>query len=237
MNSPMTVSDAEIKSLQQALLQRIDAKQLKNWAQDYAMPYRELMAYYRCALMEVETKFNVLNEELSLRYDRNPIESIKSRVKSPESLVEKAVRKGIALTVSSIERNLNDIAGLRVICSFPGDIYMLAEALLRQDDIVLIERKDYIAHPKPNGYRSLHLIVEIPIFLYNHTRRMKVEVQLRTLSMDCWASLEHKIRYKKDRADDQAASAELMACAEMSAELDRRMETLYRSVTAENAEA
>lgn len=235
MNSQeISAGNAEVMLLQQALAKRINPEALKNWVQDYAMPYKELMACYRCALMEVETKFNVLNEELSLRYDRNPIESIKSRVKSPESLIEKAVRKGIPLTVSSIERNLNDIAGLRIICSFPGDIYMLAEALLRQDDIVLVERKDYIAHPKPNGYRSLHLIVEIPIFLHNHTRRMKVEVQLRTLSMDCWASLEHKIRYKKNRADDPDAAAELMVCAEMSAELDRRMETLYRSLTAEN---
>lgn len=238
MNSQeISAGNAEVMLLRQALAKRINPEALKNWVQDYAMPYKELMACYRCALMEVETKFNVLNEELSLRYDRNPIESIKSRVKSPESLIEKAVRKGIPLTVSSIERSLNDIAGLRIICSFPGDIYMLAEALLRQDDIVLIEKKDYIAHPKPNGYRSLHLIVEIPIFLHNHTRRMKVEVQLRTLSMDCWASLEHKIRYKKNRADDPAAAAELMACAEMSAELDRRMETLYRSLTAEGADS
>ena len=160
----------EMLPLERALLTRLNQSELKNWLRDYAMPYRELMAYYRCAMMEVETKFDVLNEELSLLYDRNPIESIKSRLKSPESIMDKAARKGIPLTVSAIEENLNDIAGIRVICSFPSDIYMLADALLRQDDVTLVEKKDYIANPKPNGYRSLHLIVETPIFLHNQTR-------------------------------------------------------------------
>ena len=179
--------EAPSEALRQMLVKQLSNSQIKNKVQDYTMPYRELMSYYRCARMEVETKFNVLNEELSLMYDRNPIESVKSRLKSPESIVDKAVRKEIPLTPESIEENLYDIAGIRVICSFPGDIYMLADALLRQDDITLIERKDYIKSPKPNGYRSLHLIVELPIFLHNRTRRMKVEVQLRTMSMDWWA--------------------------------------------------
>ena len=122
------------------------------------------MAYYRCAMMEVSAKFNVLNEELSLQYDRNPIETIKTRLKSPESIVEKLQRRGYPFTVESIEKNLNDVAGVRVICSYTSDIYMLADAFIRQDDITLLERKDYIEDPKPNGYRSLHLIVEIPIF-------------------------------------------------------------------------
>ena len=142
--------------------------------------------------MEVETKFNVLNEELSLQYDRNPIETIKTRLKSPESILEKLHRKNHPVTVDSIEQNLNDIAGVRVICAFPSDIYQLEEAFLKQDDIRLVERKDYIANPKSNGYRSLHLIVEIPIFLHDHKRLMRVE-QFRTISMDWWASLEHKI--------------------------------------------
>ena len=217
----------EPSSLERALMERLNRSELKNWIRDYSMPYKELMAYYRCALMEVETKFNVLNEELSLRYDRNPIETVKSRLKSPESIFDKAIRKGIPLTVESIERNLHDIAGLRVICSFPSDIYMLADALLRQDDVELVERKDYIASPKPNGYRSLHLIVETPIFLHNQTRKMKVEVQLRTIAMDWWASLEHKIRYKKYLPDDPHIAQELLACAEMVTELDQRMENIH----------
>ena len=223
--------DAPSDALRQMLVRQLSNSQIKNRVQDYTMPYRELMSYYRCAMMEVETKFNVLNEELSLMYDRNPIESVKSRLKSPESIVDKAVRKEIPLTPESIEANLYDSAGIRVICSFPGDIYMLADALLRQDDITLIERKDYIKSPKPNGYRSLHLIVEIPIFLHNRTRRMKVEVQLRTMSMDWWASLEHKIRYKKNISDDGHIAEELLHCAEMGAALDQRMESVYRETT------
>ena len=223
--------EAPSEALRQMLVKQLSNSQIKNKVQDYTMPYRELMSYYRCAMMEVETKFNVLNEELSLMYDRNPIESVKSRLKSPESIVDKAVRKEIPLTPESIEENLYDIAGIRVICSFPGDIYMLADALLRQDDITLIERKDYIKSPKPNGYRSLHLIVELPIFLHNRTRRMKVEVQLRTIAMDWWASLEHKIRYKKNISDDGHIAEELLHCAEMGAALDQRMESVYRETT------
>ena len=223
--------EAPSEALRQMLVKQLSNSQIKNKVQDYTMPYRELMSYYRCAMMEVETKFNVLNEELSLMYDRNPIESVKSRLKPPESIVDKAVRKEIPLTPESIEENLYDIAGIRVICSFPGDIYMLADALLRQDDITLIERKDYIKSPKPNGYRSLHLIVELPIFLHNRTRRMKVEVQLRTMSMDWWASLEHKIRYKKNISDDGHIAEELLHCAEMGAALDQRMESVYRETT------
>lgn len=223
--------EAPSEALRQMLVKQLSNSQIKNKVQDYTMPYRELMSYYRCAMMEVETKFNVLNEELSLMYDRNPIESVKSRLKSPESIVDKAVRKEIPLTPESIEENLYDIAGIRVICSFPGDIYMLADALLRQDDITLIERKDYIKSPKSNGYRSLHLIVELPIFLHNRTRRMKVEVQLRTMSMDWWASLEHKIRYKKNISDDGHIAEELLHCAEMGAALDQRMESVYRETT------
>lgn len=222
----------ELSPLKHALMSRLNSSELKNWARDYAMPYKELMAYYRCAMMEVETKFNVLNEELSLLYDRNPIETIKTRLKSPESIVDKAVRKNIPLTVDSIEKNLHDIAGLRIICSFPSDIYMLADALLRQDDVTLIERKDYIQNPKPNGYRSLHLIIETPIFLHNQTRMMKVEVQFRTIAMDWWASLEHKIRYKKDLKDDEAIARELFSCAEMGAELDQRMERIHKTANA-----
>lgn len=198
--------------------------------QNYAMPYRELMSYYRCAMMEVETKFNVLNEELSLQYDRNPIETIKTRLKSPESILEKLHRKNHPVTVDSIEQNLNDIAGVRVICAFPSDIYQLEEAFLKQDDIRLVERKDYIANPKSNGYRSLHLIVEIPIFLHDHKRLMRVEVQFRTISMDWWASLEHKIRYKKGLQESDHVNHELFECAKMSAELDSRMEKLQQFV-------
>ncbi len=205
-------------------------KEIKGWIQNYAAPYKELMAYYRCAMMGVETKFRVLNEELSLEYDRNPIETIKTRLKSFESITEKLTNKNIPLTVGNIEKYLGDVAGVRVICGFPSDIYTLSEAFLNQDDITLIERKDYMANPKPNGYRSLHLIVEIPIYLHDEKKPMKVEVQFRTISMDWWASLEHKIRYKKDVKVPKDIADELRECAEAAAILDNRMERIQKKI-------
>ena len=189
------------------------------------LKYQEIMLQYRCALKALENRLEILNEEFSLRHDRNPIESIKTRLKSPESIAEKLQRRGFPLTVESIEQNLNDIAGVRVICSFPSDIYQLADAFLKQDDITLLQRKDYIAEPKPNGYRSLHLIVEVPIFLENEKRPMKVEVQLRTIAMDFWASLEHKLRYKKEIPEAEAVqmAEELTECANVIADWDKKM--------------
>ncbi|MBQ8514804.1 MAG: GTP pyrophosphokinase family protein [Ruminococcus sp.] len=192
--------------------------------------FQKLMAYYRCAIMEVATKFNVLNEEFSLQYDRNPISGIKSRLKQLSSMKEKLKKKGQPFTIEAIEEHLNDVAGVRVICSFPDDVYMLAEALLKQDDVILISRKDYIENPKPNGYRSLHLIVNVPIFLAHEKRIMKVEIQLRTIAMDFWASLEHQLRYKKDTEFTDEMARELQCCAQLSAELDARMDALREMV-------
>lgn len=191
-------------------------------------PFRQMMAFYKCASMEVETKFNVLNEEFSLKYDRNPIETIKTRIKSPESIIGKLKRRNLPFTVEAITENINDIAGIRVICSFPEDIYLLAECLVRQDDITLIEKKDYIQQPKSSGYRSLHLIVEVPIFLAQEKKPVRVEVQLRTIGMDFWASLEHKLMYKKSIPEDVASSLsqELLDCASASACLDLRMQKI-----------
>ncbi len=196
-----------------------------NRMQENFLPIERLMSYYRCAIMEVETKFRVLNEQFSLQYDRNPIETIKTRVKSFDGILKKVKRKQIPFSLESIEENINDIAGVRVVCSFPEDIYLLAECLLQQDDIRLIEKKDYIKNPKPSGYRSLHLIVEVPIFLENEKRPMKVEVQLRTIAMDFWASLEHKLRYKKEIPEAEAAQMveELTECANVIADWDKKM--------------
>lgn len=216
--------------IEQLILSQVSKVEVKEFAEKYTHPYRELMAYYRCAMMEVSTKFNVLNEELSLQYDRNPIESIKTRLKSAESILEKCKRKNISISPQSIEENIYDIAGVRVVCTFPSDIYMLADALLKQDDIKLIAEKDYIKEPKATGYRSLHLIVEIPIFLHDEKKFMKVEVQFRTISMDWWATLEHKIKYKKDYALTGEVEEELKKCAEISAGLDKRMEKIHKSV-------
>ncbi len=201
-------------------------------AEKNAKPYKELMAFYKCASMEIETKFRVLDEQMSLEKERNPIESIKTRIKSIESIVRKMNRKKIPLDLASLEENMFDIAGVRVICAFPEDIYFLADCLLRQDDIRLIERKDYIGNPKPSGYRSLHLIVEVPIFLKNEKRLMKVEVQLRTIAMDFWASLEHKLRYKKNLSPEilSELSGELEQCALESSRLDMRMQEIRRRI-------
>lgn len=224
----MQLPDINKENLAKAIASRIPQKEIAKWINENAMPYRELMTFYNCAIMEVETKMRVMNEELQLKYDRNPIETIKSRLKTPESIVEKLGRRNIYPTVESIEQNITDIAGVRIICSYESDIYMIAEALLRQDDVTLVEKKDYIQNPKKNGYRSLHLIIETSIFLHDRKKYMKVEVQLRTISMDCWASLEHKIKYKKDLPEHvaQELEGELYECANLSRELDIKMEAI-----------
>lgn len=197
-----------------------------------AADYKQLMAYYHCAMLEIETKFKVLNHSFILQQDRNPISSIKTRIKSPTSVLEKLGRRHLPLTLRALEEDLNDVAGVRVVCSFPEDVYLLADALLSQDDITLIEKKDYIKEPKFNGYRSLHLIVAVPIFLTHEKRLMKVEIQLRTIAMDFWAELEHQLRYKKDVVFTEEMAKELSECARISADLDTRMETLRRTVFA-----
>ena len=213
-----------IESLEAALRQRFTSEESRTWIKEQSRPFRELMSYYRCALMEVETKFRVLNEELSLEGEANPIDAIESRLKSPESIIEKVDRKDIDFSVEAIEEHIDDIAGIRVICSFESDVYLIAEALLRQTDVQLIERIDYIANPKPSGYRSLHLVIAIPIFLYDEKKIMKVEVQLRTMAMDMWASLEHKLAYKKEQsAEADRMHANLLECAELSARIDKLM--------------
>jgi putative GTP pyrophosphokinase len=195
-------------------------------------PGQKLMSYYQCALMVVETKFNILNEEFSFVHERNPIETIKTRIKTPDSIRKKLRKKGLALNIDLIEKNINDVAGIRVICPFIDDIYVLTDCLVNQDDVTLLEKKDYIAHPKENGYRSVHLIIAVPIYLHNEKRLMKVEVQLRTIAMDFWANLEHRLRYKKDINEKTAKkiAIELKESAEISAALDLKMKTIRDSI-------
>ncbi|MBO6301059.1 MAG: GTP pyrophosphokinase family protein [Ruminiclostridium sp.] len=199
-----------------------------------AKPFLELMMQNECALRELETKLNVLNDEFSTIYNYNPIESIKTRVKDPMSIVEKMNRKGVPATVENIEKTLNDIAGVRVICSFPEDIYAIADILSTQDDITIISRKDYIANPKPNGYRSLHLIVGIPIFLSTGKKIMKAEVQFRTIAMDFWASLDHKLKYKHNINNAEEISAQLRECAEAINDIDYRMQEIRNRIERES---
>ena len=192
-------------------------------------PFDLLMSYYQCAVMEIETKFRVLNQEYSLEYDKNPIEGIKTRIKSYDSIVRKIRRKNIPMSLTAIEENIKDIAGVRVICSFPEDIYELADSFLRQDDIVLIEKKDYIKNPKSNGYRSYHMIVEIPVFFANGKTPMRVELQIRTNGMDFWATLEHQLRYKKgieEMPGYDEISEELLHSARAIIEADNEMQRI-----------
>ena len=189
-----------------------------------------LLLYYSYAIKEVRTKLEILNEELAFKTKRNPIESIESRVKKPASIIEKLRRRNFPVSVESVFENLHDVAGVRVICSFIDDIYDVAEMFLSQDDITLIEKKDYIQNPKSNGYRSLHLIIEVPVFLSDRTLNMKVEVQILTMAMDFWAALEHQANYKKGIDGIDSLVVELTDCANIINQTDRRMQEIYHKI-------
>ncbi len=201
---------------------------------EITMPFQQMMMSYQCAIKEIETKLEVLNLEYSLNNEQNPIESIKSRIKSIESIVDKIKRKKIDITVENVEEKIMDIAGIRVIVNFPEDVYKIRDGLLLQDDIYLIEEKDYIKNPKENGYRSLHLIVKIPIFLSSGKKFVPVEIQIRTIAMNFWASLEHQLRYKKNIDNKESISLSLKQLACESANLDLRMEMLKKEINNKN---
>ncbi|MDD6233793.1 MAG: GTP pyrophosphokinase family protein [Lachnospiraceae bacterium] len=209
-----------------------------NYFVNQTFQFRELMMMYNCAIREVRTKLEVLNDELSIRNSRNPIEFIESRIKRPLSIADKLKRYGEPVNVEAIERSLNDVAGIRVICPFIDDIYSVADMLLSQDDITLIKKKDYIENPKPNGYRSLHLIVEVPVFFSNQKKPMRVEVQIRTIAMDFWSSVDHQLKYKHDVPNADELSAQLKECADIISQTDMRMlaikNQLYSSEQSEN---
>ena len=193
--------------------------------------FQTFMMMYNCAIKEVRTKFEVLNDELSVTNKRNPIQMIKSRVKKPLSIVNKLKRKNFEMSMTSILDNINDVAGVRVICAFVNDIYDVADMFASQDDIRVLQVKDYIKNPKPNGYRSYHMIVEIPVFFTNRKQYMKVEVQLRTIAMDFWASLEHSMKYKKDIPDAESIMVQLKDCAEAIAATDLQMQEINDTIS------
>lgn len=188
------------------------------------------MMTYKFALEEVNTKINILKQEFQYADDYNPIEHVTSRIKSPESIINKAYRKGYDLTLSSIRENIRDIAGIRITCSFISDVYKISRMLQSQKDIKLIEEKDYVKHPKPNGYRSLHLIIQIPVFMSDRVNHVYVEVQIRTIAMEFWASLEHKIYYKYDREIPGELKEELTEAAFSALKLDEKMEKIHDQV-------
>lgn len=185
--------------------------------------YKEMRMRYSCAIKEVQTKFDVLNSEFNVRYQRNPITSISSRLKSSSSIMNKLARKHLSFTLENVENNLFDVAGIRVVCSYVDDIYVLAQALAKQDDITVIKEKDYIKNPKANGYRSYHMIVSVPVFFSDQTKEMAVEVQIRTIAMDFWASLEHQLKYKQDVPNQDEIVRQLTECAGQIASIDRQM--------------
>lgn len=189
-----------------------------------------LMMRYDSALREIRTKLEILNDELSMTSEQSPISSISSRRKKPISVLEKLKRQNNEISLQSIEENLNDVAGIRVICSFVDDIYKVARMLVQQDDITLIQVKDYIQNPKPNGYRSYHMIVEVPVFFVYEKRPMRVEVQIRTVAMDFWASLEHQMKYKQDVDNADTIMAELKVCADTIAETDMKMLSIREKI-------
>lgn len=192
--------------------------------------FTKLMTQYECAMLEVKTKLDVLNAEMSLETDRNPFKSINCRLKKPASIADKLRRYGVEISVDSIEKNLHDVAGVRVICPFVDDIYTLSDKLCSHDDIKVLVTKDYIKNPKPNGYRSLHLIIEVPVFLSQEKKYMQVEVQFRTIAMDCWASLEHKMKYKKDISNADEVMKQLKECADEMAEVDLKMQQVRKNI-------
>lgn len=191
---------------------------------------QETLMLYRSAIKEISTKLDILDYEFKVRRQRNPIEYMKSRVKMFDSIMGKLRRKGLEESLQSARENLNDIAGIRVVCSFISDIYEIAEMLKNQDDITLINEKDYIKTPKPNGYRSLHMVVEVPIFFSDHVEPVRIEIQIRTIAMDFWASLEHKLYYKSGEGKSMHIKDELKECASIITQTDMRMQSIQREV-------
>ena len=192
--------------------------------------FKRSMTLYHCAIREIRTKFEVLNDELSVIHERNPIQAIYSRVKSIDSIAAKLRRLNVKFTIDNMQSNLNDIAGVRVICQYIDDIYTVADMLSRQDDINVVNIKDYIKNPKENGYRSYHMIVEVPVFFSNAKNIVRVEVQIRTIAMDFWATLEHGIKYKKEIMESNLIVSELKSCADEIYKLDTKMQNLKERI-------
>ena len=185
---------------------------------------------YRAAIKEIMTKFEILDDEFQTRYDHNPIHHMEYRLKSSKIIIEKLKRRNYEISVDSIRKNLTDVAGVRVICNYLSDIYRIANLLLRQDDVSLVRRSDYIEQPKENGYRSLHLIVLVPVFLAERTAFVPVEIQIRTIAMDFWASLEHQLKYKSHHEIPDELRGRLKSCAESITNLDKEMQLIYREI-------
>ncbi|MEN1760099.1 GTP pyrophosphokinase family protein [Anoxynatronum sibiricum] len=207
-------------------IEQVNAEQMRTFQKSLT----RFMMYYRFGLEEVNTKINILKQEFEYVHDYNPIEHVKSRLKTPESIINKLQRKNYPWSVESIRENIRDIAGIRITCSFVPDIYRVAGMLMQQQDITVVDYKDYIEEPKPNGYQSLHMILQVPVFMSDRMEKVFVEVQIRTIAMDFWASLEHKIYYKYEREVPQQLKDDLKEAADTVAQLDRKMEQIHQEM-------
>ena len=202
-------------------------------AQELYHDYRELSELehlYNAAIKQLTIRFEILNDEFKYKYERSPIHHIESRLKSQSSIVKKLIKKGKDLSIDSAKKNLNDIAGVRVVCCYIDDVYSVADMLLRQSDIRLVKEQDYIKNPNYNGYRSLHLDIEIPIYLAEKTEKVRAEVQIRTVAMDFWASLEHDLRYKSNKNIPSDIQEAMLLCSEGIADIDIRMQEIYKKI-------
>ncbi len=220
--------DLENQSLSEFKLVDISAE--SNEIATYFKEFLAVQQLYSAAIKEIRTKFEILDEEFKVKYNYNPIHQIESRLKTPKSILEKLKRKGFDISIKSIRDNLFDVAGIRVICNYVDDIYRIADLLIKQDDITLIKTKDYIEHPKENGYRSLHLIVSIPIFLAESTENVMAEIQIRTIAMNLWASLEHELKYKSDDDVSDELKTRLKNNADTIAKVDLEMQSIFREL-------
>ena len=196
----------------------------------FATQYQQLMLLYEGGIKQITTKLDILNREHRVRGMRTPIETVKSRLKTPRSIADKLSRRGLELSIRSILENLNDVAGVRVVCPYISDIYAVRDMLLSQADVTLFREKDYIRHPKPNGYRSLHLVVEVPVYLSDSQQQVRVEIQIRTIAMDFWASLEHHLRYKTEADVPESLRKRLQVCAEQISLIDAEMQDIYTGI-------
>jgi len=204
---------------------------------DIEKQYKQMMFFYEAGVHQITAKLEILNREFQFCNDRNPIENVKSRIKSQESILRKMKKKGMPMTFSCMMNNIKDIAGIRVICPFITDVYQIARLLISQPDIELLEIKDYIREPKENGYRSLHMIVTVNVHFSDMERKVPVEIQLRTIAMNFWASTEHQLRYKKDRLFTEEMHQQLKECADIMAQADEKMQQLAENLNVSDAES
>ena len=240
-NLLLNTSDSKIDDLSPEVISRDNPLVNIMWDQSKEIlsslvELKELMMMYQCAIKEIKTKFEILDTEFNIRHQRNPINFINTRLKGTASIIKKMKRKNIPFTLENIEKHIHDVAGVRVICSYVDDIYSIAKALIAQDDIELITEKDYIAHPKPNGYRSLHLIVSVPVYFTEQKKNIKVEVQIRTIAMDTWACLEHQLRYKQQITHEEEIAQHLKECADLISDIDSRMLNIRTKIEENSSE-